>query len=90
MIPEVGEVLDREECQEYANEEDSMYIEISVKLGTNVDDVFIGLTRLINSKDEGKLAHISFYRGISKGTKDGFFFFLEAGRLNVIEKVIPV
>jgi len=54
LIPEVGEVIDREEAQEYAEEQDSIYIETSAKDGTNVDDAFTELTRLIISRNEGK------------------------------------
>ncbi|MHA1673633.1 MAG: Rab family GTPase [Promethearchaeota archaeon] len=54
LIPEVGEVIDRDECKEYAEDEGSIYIETSAKDGTNVDEAFIELTRLIVAKNEGK------------------------------------
>ncbi|MHA1719740.1 MAG: Rab family GTPase [Promethearchaeota archaeon] len=54
LIPEVGEVIDRDECQEYAEKEDSIYIETSAKEGTNVDEAFTELTRLIIARNEGK------------------------------------
>lgn len=54
LIPEVGEVIDRDECREYAEDEGSIYIETSAKDGTNVDEAFIELTRLIVAKNEGK------------------------------------
>lgn len=53
LIPEVGEVIDRDECREYAEDEGSIYIETSAKDGTNVDEAFIELTRLIVAKSEG-------------------------------------
>ncbi|MCF2141196.1 MAG: GTP-binding protein [Candidatus Lokiarchaeota archaeon] len=54
LIPEVGEVIDRDECRDYAEDEGSIYIETSAKDGTNVDEAFIELTRLIVAKSEGK------------------------------------
>ena len=53
LIAEVGEVIDRDDCQEYAESEESIYIETSAKDGTNVDDAFVKLTQLIISKNEG-------------------------------------
>jgi small GTP-binding protein len=47
LVPEVGEVIDRDECQEYAEDQDSIYIETSAKDGTRVDDAFVELTSLI-------------------------------------------
>ncbi len=52
LIPEVGEVIDREEAREYAEDEDSIYIETSAKTGVNVDQAFKELTRLIVAKNE--------------------------------------
>ena len=52
LIAEVGEVIDREEAAEYAEEEDSIYIETSAKTGERVDDSFVQLTKLIISKNE--------------------------------------
>ncbi|MHA1519643.1 MAG: Rab family GTPase [Promethearchaeota archaeon] len=54
LIPEVGEVIDRDECRDYAEDEGSVYIETSAKDGTNVDEAFVELTRLIVAKNEGK------------------------------------
>ena len=54
LIPEVGEVIDRDECREYAEDEGSIYLETSAKDGTNVDEAFVELTRLIVAKNEGK------------------------------------
>lgn len=53
LVPEVGEVIDRDECREYAEDEGSIYIETSAKDGTNVVEAFIELTRLIVAKSEG-------------------------------------
>ena len=54
LIAEVGEVIDRDECREYAEDEDSIYIETSAKEGTNVDESFTELTKLIVARSEGK------------------------------------
>jgi len=54
LIPEVGEVIDREECQEYADDQDSIYVETSANEGTNVDEAITELTKLIISNNEGK------------------------------------
>jgi len=54
LIPEFGEVIDREECQEYADEEDSIYVETSANEGTNVDEAITKMTKLIISRHEGK------------------------------------
>ncbi len=54
LIAEVGEVIDRDECREYAEDEDSIYIETSAKEGTNVDESFTELTKLIVAVNEGK------------------------------------
>jgi small GTP-binding protein len=47
LIPEIGEVIDRDECRRYAEEENSVYIEASAKSGVNVDESFTKLTQLI-------------------------------------------
>jgi small GTP-binding protein len=54
LIAEVGEVIDRDECREYAEDEDSIYIETSAKEGTNVDEGFTELTKFIVAASEGK------------------------------------
>ena len=54
LISEVGEVIDREECKEYADEFDSIYVETSAKEGTNVDEAITELTKLIISRYDGK------------------------------------
>jgi small GTP-binding protein len=51
LIPEVGEVIDRNECKRYAEEESSIYVETSAKTGINVDEAFTTLTKLIISKN---------------------------------------
>ena len=52
LIAEVGEVIDREECKKYAEEEGSIYVEASAKTGVNVDESFTTLTKLIISKNQ--------------------------------------
>ncbi len=54
LIPEVGEVIDTDECEEYAEEEDSIYIQTSAKTGEKVDEAFVELTKRIVAKNEGK------------------------------------
>jgi len=50
LIPEFGEAIDRDECQEYADEEGSIYVETSANEGTNVDAAITELTKLIISR----------------------------------------
>jgi small GTP-binding protein len=52
LVAEVGEVIDRDECRNYAESEGSIYIETSAKDGTRVDDAFLELTRLIIARSE--------------------------------------
>lgn len=47
LIEQVGEVIDREECQKFAEAHGSIYIETSSQRGENVDEAFLALTRLI-------------------------------------------
>ena len=54
LIPEFGEAIDRDECQEYADEEGSIYVETSAKEGTNVDKAITELIKLIISRNKGK------------------------------------
>jgi small GTP-binding protein len=54
LIAEVGEVIDREECRKYAEDEGSVYIETSAKSGINVDEAFTTLTRIIIKKNQSQ------------------------------------
>ena len=53
LVSEVGEVIDTDDCEEYAEQEKSIYIETSAKDGTNVDEAFVELTRRIVAHNEG-------------------------------------
>ena len=44
LIPEIGEIIDRNEPLQFAKNEDSIYIETSAKTGENVDKAFLDLT----------------------------------------------
>ena len=52
LLPEVGEIIDREEAADYAEDEGSIYIETSAKEGVHVDEAFLELTRLIVQRSE--------------------------------------
>jgi small GTP-binding protein len=52
LIPEVGEVIDRDACRAYAEEENSIYIETSAKDGIQVDESFYELTRRIIARHQ--------------------------------------
>lgn len=45
LIPEVGEVINRDKPKRFAEDEESIYIETSAKTGDNVENSFIELTR---------------------------------------------
>ncbi|MFW9942576.1 MAG: Rab family GTPase [Candidatus Thorarchaeota archaeon] len=45
LLPEVGEVINREETKQFAEDEESFYIETSAKTGENVDKAFNELTQ---------------------------------------------
>jgi len=50
LIPEIGEIIDRNEPLQFAQKEDSIYIETSAKTGDNVDKAFLDLTRKMVEK----------------------------------------
>lgn len=50
LLQDVGEVIDRDECREYAESQGSTYIETSAKNNIAVDDGFILLTEKIINK----------------------------------------
>lgn len=54
LIGEVGEVVDRDECRRFAEEQGSIYIETSAKDGQNVDESFLELTRRIVQSHQQK------------------------------------
>jgi small GTP-binding protein len=47
LLEDVGEVIDRREARNFAENEGSIYIETSAKTGENVDEAFTELTRRI-------------------------------------------
>ena len=51
LLQDVGEVIDRDECRDYAESQNSVYIETSAKNNISVDDAFITLTdKIVNKK----------------------------------------
>ncbi len=54
LIPEIGQIIDRSEVEEYAKKEGCLYIETSAKNGDNVQKAFLELTKRMTKK-MGKL-----------------------------------
>ncbi|MFX0030620.1 MAG: Rab family GTPase [Candidatus Hermodarchaeota archaeon] len=52
LIPEIGQIIDRTEAQNYAKSERCLYMETSAKTGENVEKAFLELTKCI--LDNGK------------------------------------
>lgn len=50
LIPEIGIVIDRNEVQQYADKEKTIYIETSAKTGENVEKAFLELTQRMIQK----------------------------------------
>ena len=44
LIPEIGQIIDRSEVEEYAKKEGCFYVETSAKTGENVENAFLELT----------------------------------------------
>jgi Ras-related protein Rab-11A len=50
LIPEIGQIIDRNEVEEYAKNEDCLYVETSAKTGENVENAFLELTHRMVKK----------------------------------------
>lgn len=50
LLTEIGEVIDQNEPYQYAEKNDSVYIETSAKIGNNVEKAFVELTQRIVQK----------------------------------------
>ncbi|MFW9989454.1 MAG: Rab family GTPase, partial [Candidatus Odinarchaeota archaeon] len=44
LVPEVGQIIDKNEVEEYAKKHDCIYVETSAKTGENVEKAFLDLT----------------------------------------------
>ena len=51
LITEIGVVIDRNEVQQFAEKEKTIYIETSAKTGDNVERAFIEITQRILGKN---------------------------------------
>lgn len=47
LIPEIGQIIDKDEVEKYVKNEECLYIETSAKTGENVEKAFLELTHLI-------------------------------------------
>jgi hypothetical protein len=47
LVEDVGEVIDRDECARFAEENNSIYIETSAKTGQAVEEAFTELTKRV-------------------------------------------
>jgi small GTP-binding protein len=54
LLQDVGEVIDRDECRQYAESQNSIYIETSAKNNIAVDESFLTLTKRIIDKTAKK------------------------------------
>lgn len=50
LIPEIGQIIDRSEVEEYAKKEGCLYCETSAKTGENVENAFVDLTHRMIKK----------------------------------------
>jgi Ras-related protein Rab-2A len=47
LLGDIGRLVSKEDAQEYARKNNSIYIETSAKTGENVDDAFVNLSKII-------------------------------------------
>ncbi|TKJ21801.1 MAG: hypothetical protein CEE43_08915 [Promethearchaeota archaeon Loki_b32] len=50
LIPEIGQIIDRSEVEEYAKKKGCFYVETSAKTGENVENAFLELTNRMIEK----------------------------------------
>ena len=50
LIPEIGQIIDRNELEAYAKNEGCLYMETSAKTGENVEIAFLELTNRMAEK----------------------------------------